>query len=195
MELLARLANKIGNDLVHSNVIKEEDAEIYIYGINQILVSILNVSSALIIGLIFGAFLEIAVFMTAYIPLRIFAGGYHAKTPSRCYIISVIMLIIVSIGIKHLYMAEWAPYVVLAAALIVIILSPVEDKNKPLNAIERRVYKKKAILIVVAELIICVLFKLNSLDNLLISIVYSFAALSVMLLLGLIKIWNDRFDG
>ena len=65
MEFVARLAGKIGNNLVHSNVIKEEDAEIYIYGINQILVSVLNVSSALIIGLIFGVLPEIAVFMAA----------------------------------------------------------------------------------------------------------------------------------
>ncbi|MBP1562557.1 MAG: accessory gene regulator B family protein [Oscillospiraceae bacterium] len=48
---------------MQSNIVNAEDAEIYIYGINQILVSILNVSSALIIGLIFGAFFEIAVFI------------------------------------------------------------------------------------------------------------------------------------
>ena len=92
MELLARLPGKIVNNLVHSGVIKEEDAEIYIYGINQILTSVLSVSSALIIGLIFGVFPEIAVFMAAYIPLRSFAGGYHAKTPLSCYVFSVIML-------------------------------------------------------------------------------------------------------
>ena len=80
MELLARLAGKIVNNLVHSGVIKEEDAEIYIYGINQILVAILNLSSALIIGVICGAFFEVAVFMVAYIPLRSFAGGVHANT-------------------------------------------------------------------------------------------------------------------
>ncbi len=90
MGLLAKLSQKIGDDLVRSNVIEAEDAEIYIYGINQILVSVLNVLSALIIGLILGTFFEVVVFMAAYIPLRIFAGGYHAKTPLRCYIFSVI---------------------------------------------------------------------------------------------------------
>ena len=140
MELLARLAGKIGNNLVHSGVIKEEDAEIYIYGINQILTSVLNVSSALIIGLIFGKFFEAAVFIVAYCSLRSFAGGYHAKTPLRCYVFSVIMLIIVLVGIKYLYLTEWMYYVVLlAAALVVIVLSPVEDKNKPLDEIEHRV--------------------------------------------------------
>lgn len=100
MGIFARLSHKIADNLVRSNVIREEDAEIYIYGINQILVSVLNVSSALIIGWIFGVVLEIAVFMAAYIPLRTFTGGYHAKTPLRCYFFSVMMLIIVSVGIK-----------------------------------------------------------------------------------------------
>lgn len=86
MEFLARLSRKIGNDLIKSDIVKAEDAKIYIYGINQILTYVINVFSALIIGAILGVFLEITVFMAAYIPLRSFAGGYHAKTPLRCYI-------------------------------------------------------------------------------------------------------------
>lgn len=188
MELLARLAGKIGNNLVHSGVIKEEDAEIYIYGINQILTSVLNVSSALIIGLIFGKFFEAAVFIVAYCSLRSFAGGYHAKTPLRCYVFSVIMLIIVLVGIKYLYLTEWMYYVVLlAAALVVIVLSPVEDKNKPLDEIEHRVYKKRTILIVATELLIGIVLKLMGLDNLFVAVVYSFVVLSFMLVAGKVK--------
>lgn len=71
--------------------------------INQIFVSVLDVSSALIIGWIFGVLLEFAVFMAAYIPLIAFAGGYHAKIPLKCYILSLIVLAIISIGMKYLY--------------------------------------------------------------------------------------------
>ena len=188
MELLARLAGKIGNNLVHSNVIKEEDAEIYIYGINQILVSVLNVSSALIIGLIFGVLPEIAVFMAAYIPLRSFAGGYHAKTPLRCYIFSVIMLIVVSIGMNYLYMEDWVYYVVFAAsALVVLILAPVEDSNKPLDETEHKVYKRRTTLIAAIELIIALLLKMLISDSLFVAIVYSFVVLSLMLVAGKVK--------
>lgn len=188
MEFLARLSSKIGNDLVRSNVVKEEDAEIYIYGINQILTSVINVSSALIIGLIFGAFFEVAVFMAAYIPLRSFAGGYHAKTPLRCYIFSVMMLIVVSIGMKYISLTEWVYYAVLsAAALVVIVLSPVEDRNKPLDEIEHKVYKRRAIFIAVAEILIGLTFKLVGLDDLFVAVVYSFVALSFMLVAGKVK--------
>ena len=192
MELLARLAGKIVNNLVHSGVIKEEDAEIYIYGINQILTSVLSVSSALIIGLIFGVFPEIAVFMAAYIPLRSFAGGYHAKTPLSCYVFSVIMLIVVSIGLKYLHLADWVYYAVLVAAtLVVLVLFPVEDRNKPLDEIEHRVYKKLTILIAATELLIGIVLKLMGMDNLFVAVVYSFVVLSFMLIAGKAK---NRFE-
>lgn len=188
MGLLAKLSQRIGDDLVRSNVIEAEDAEIYIYGINQILVSVLNVSSALIIGLIFGTLLEIAVFMAAYIPLRSFAGGYHARTPLRCYIYSLIMLIIVSIGLKYLHMEMWVYYaVLLTAVLIVLVLSPVEDKNKPLDDLEYKVYKKRAIIIAAIELIVSIVFKLIGLDSLFVAVVYSFAVLGFMLIIGALK--------
>lgn len=189
MEFFGRLSRKIGDNLVESNIINAEDAEIYIYGINQILVSILNVSSALIIGLIFGVFFEIAVFMAAYIPLRTFAGGYHAKTPLSCYVFSVIMLIVVSIGMKYLSIEEWIYYVILAAAAsVVLILAPVEDRNKPLDEIEHKVYKRRTILIAAVELTLAMLLKLLMLDDLFIATAYSFVVLSLMLIAGKQKI-------
>ncbi len=188
MDLFAKLAHKIGNNLVNSKIIKAEDIEIYIYGINQILISILNIASALIIGLFFGVFLEVAVFMVAYIPLRTFAGGYHAKTPLRCYILSVIMLTVVSLGLKYLSLTEWVYYAVDVLAIIMIcIFSPVEDKNKPLNAIEHKVYKRRTILITAIEFTFVLLLKLMMLDGLSISIAYSFAVLSLMLIAGKAK--------
>lgn len=188
MELLTRLSRKIVNDLTRSDIVKAEDTEIYIYGINQILMYSINISSALIIGLIFGKFFEAAVFIVAYCSMRSFAGGYHAKTPLRCYFFSVIMLIIVLVGIKYLYLTEWMYYVVLlVAALVVIVLSPVEDKNKPLDEIEHRVYKKWAIFIAAAEFLIGLAFKLAGLDNLFVAVVYSFVVLSFMLAAGKVK--------
>jgi len=188
MAFLEKLSHKIGDDLVRSGVVKEEDAEVYIYGINQILAYVLNVSSSLIIGLIFGVTLEIIIFMAAYIPLRSFAGGYHAKTPLRCYIFSVIMLIVVSIGLKYLCLADWVYYAVLAVSVFVILaLSPVEDKNKPLDEVEHKVYKRRTVLIAAVELVICFLLWMMKLHNLFAAVVYSFAVLCFMVINGKVK--------
>lgn len=190
---MEKLSHKIGDDLVRSGVVKAEDAEVYIYGINQILAYVLNASSSLIIGLIFGVTFEIVIFMAAYIPLRSFAGGYHAKTPLRCYIFSVIMLIVVSIGLKYLAVSEWVYYAVLLVSVLgVLVLSPVEDRNKPLDEIEHKVYKKRTVFIAAAELAVCFVFKLGRLDNLFLAMVYSFAVLSLMLIAGKVK--NQFFN-
>ena len=188
MDFFSKLSYKIGDNLVRSNVIEEEDAEIYIYGINQILVSILNISSALIIGWIFGVLLEMVVFMAAYIPLRSFAGGYHAKTPLRCYIFSVIMLILVSVLIKYQFMSDAVCYAIFAGAvLIIFIFSPIEDKNKPLDKIEQKIYKERVFMIGIAELVICLVLRLINFNNLFIAITYSFVMLSIMIIIGKIK--------
>ena len=140
-------------------------------------------SSALIIGWIFGV-----LFMTAYIPLRSFTGGYHAKTPLRCYFFSVVMLIIVSIGIKY-YSAPDLAYVIafLAGLFIVVILSPIEDKNKPLDETENKIYKRRTIIITFVEFTIGLLFKLLGSNDFFVSIIYSFVVLGIMLILGKIK--------
>lgn len=169
-----------------------DENELYVFGINQCLNMLLNILTALFIGILFGEVPQILLFMLAYIPLRSYAGGWHSRTPFRCYIFSVTMLIVVSIGMKCLYMAEWIYYVVLAAStLVILILAPIENKNKPLDETERKVYKKRAILIATVELIIALLLKLLISDNLFVATVYSFFALSLMLIAGKVK---NRFD-
>ncbi len=165
-----------------------DENELYIFGVNQFLNMLLNILTALFIGILFGETLRIILFMLAYVPLRSYAGGWHSRTPLRCYIFSVIMLIVVSIGMKYLSVAEWIYYVILAVAtLIVFVLSPVEDRNKPLDEIEYKVFKKRTMLITAAELTVALLLKLLTLDNLFVAVIYSFVVLSLMLVSGKVK--------
>ena len=93
---------------------------------------------------------------------------------------------------KYLSIEEWIYYVILAAAaLVVLILAPVEDRNKPLDEIEYKVYKRRTILISAVELTLAMLLKLLMLDDLFIATAYSFVVLSLMLIAGKAK---NRFE-
>ena len=165
-----------------------DENELYIFGVNQFLNMLLNILTALFIGILFGETLQIVLFMLAYIPLRSYAGGWHSRTPLRCYIFSVIMLIAVSVSMKNLSGAEWIYYFILAAAvLVVLILAPVEDRNRPLDEIEHKVYKRRTVIITASELIIALMLKLLISDNLFVAVIYSFAVLSLMLIAGKVK--------
>ena len=139
-------------------VVNEEGTKIYIYDINQKYAFVLKVSSALTICVFWYSALNL-IFMVAYIPLRSFASGYHAKT----YIFSVMILVI-------------------------IMLSPVIYKNKPLNKTEHELYKRRVIFITVVEFAIGQLIKLAALNNLFVAVVYSFNILSLMHIIEMIKL-------
>ena len=55
--------------------------------------------------------------------------------------------------------------------LLIVFLSPVEDKNKPLDEIEATVYRKRAIIITMVEVVLSILFGILHISNLLSAIV------------------------
>lgn len=90
--------------------------------------------------------------------------------------------------LKYLHIADLVYYAVLVAAtLVVLVLSPVEDMNKPLDEIEHKIYKKRAIFIAAMEILIGLAFKLAGLNDLFVAVVFSFATLCFMLVAGKVK--------
>ena len=96
--------------------------------------------------------LEIAVFMAAYIPLRSFAGGYHAKTPLRCYFTSLTIIFVVLLFCKYVPLNLLLNSGILVISLVVCtFLCPVQDSNKPLDCAERQRYRNISVVILFIE--------------------------------------------
>ena len=57
----------------------KDDKEIYKYAFNIILSSLIHIATVMILGLCFNLLIESLTFYCAYIVIRKFAGGYHAK--------------------------------------------------------------------------------------------------------------------
>jgi accessory gene regulator B len=182
------MVEKIAGKMVESGTINAEDKEIYEFGLKYAANIFLNLATTLGIGFVFGMVWQSALFTAAYIPLRSYAGGYHARTPLRCYIFSVVLTVCVLLGMKYL------PYnnvLLLSAAFvsgtIIFMLAPVGDENKPLDEIETRVFKKRTRIVLFAETgLICVLLVLN-LAFAAVCVVVSVSIVSLMVVLGKLK--------
>lgn len=151
--ILAKSADRIVSDLVRSGIIEDEDRELYAYGIEQTAVIMINMLSAAVLGLLTGQLVQCALFFLCYIPLRSFAGGFHARTPMRCYIYSMIIVaavlsILATVDERSILFTAAIP-----AACVILAFSPVEDENKPLDSVEKKRYRSAALKILVAELI------------------------------------------
>lgn len=132
---------------VSNNLIKSADKEIYEYAVNIILSSLIHVATVMIIGLCFNLLAESLVFYLSFIAIRKFAGGYHTKTPTRCYIISIITIVLMLCIIKWILIINYLSiyyllfFAELVCVLILSFLSPLDTENKLLNGKERTIYK------------------------------------------------------
>lgn len=182
------VTEKIVSNMEKQNMIQTDRRNIYKYGINQMLNMLLNIATFLVIGLLFHMEFETVIFTAAYIPLRIYAGGFHAKTPFKCWIVSAVMLLLVLLVMKY---ADLSLYVydmlALIGTVVILVLSPVEDKNKPLDKLEKKIYKKRCMWTLVAELLIFILLRFFQRNTVSICFEVVWVTLSIMLIAGKIK--------
>jgi len=129
---------------------RKDNYEIYEYAVYIILSSAFHIATIIALGLCFNLLVESLVFYFSFITIRKFAGGYHAKTPIKCYIISVVSstIILVLINIIPIIVSRFRfiEYFLLILGLfsliIICYLSPLDTINNPLNN-EEKIFLKK----------------------------------------------------
>lgn len=170
--------------LKHS-VIEAEDAEIYKFGFNQLIFISINLITTVIIGILFSMLFESIIFLVSYMVVRVYAGGYHAKTQFRCYIISSFFIVLALLGVRYINWEGFASIIAITiAAMIIFKLSPVETKNKPLDDIETKIYKTKSRQRIVTIYVLCIVARFLNYETIFKSVSMAIIILSFVLLIG-----------
>ena len=186
--MFAKTAEAIALRLRESNTIDDEHYEICRYGLQQGFSIILNVISTIAIGAMLGMLWQALLFTLLYAPLRSNAGGYHAKTANRCYVYSILMMIAVLLAIKHIAIPRFICIITLFISCgIIIVLAPVEDSNKPLDSIERTMYKKRTYMITAIEIVLLLVAFFFDAPQITYCILCVFLTMSVILIVGKCK--------
>lgn len=185
--LLNNFSNRIIKALSKSGLIAEKDEEIYLFGIETALLKLIHFSTMLIIGLCAGMLLETFVFIASYSTLRVYAGGYHAKTRLRCYGISWLLILFVLLFTK--FCPNQIAFIVsilvsLPSYIIIFLLAPVDNINKPLDDLEIHYYKIKTRIILSVELIISMIFLFTYLIRISLIVSLSIFSVAIMLFVG-----------
>lgn len=183
-KILGRLTQK----MVDHGTIDKADESIYLFGLHQGIMLFLNIITTIIIGALFNMLWESIFLMAAYIPVRSYAGGYHARTELRCYMISIFLLMVMLWMVHILYENI---YILLAmfllAACTIYMLSPIADENKPLDELEVVVYRKRARILLGIEGILFVFFIAFHFNIAASCIAVALFGLTFMLWIGVVK--------
>lgn len=174
---------------------QKDNFDLYEYAVYIILSSAFHIITVIALGLCFNLLVESLVFYFSFIAIRKFAGGYHAKTPSRCYVFSVISSIIMLCLIKYANsVGNIFTYLLiifeLLCVVLIILMSPLDTENNPLNSYEKKWYKTLAVLISVCIFIISLFCVLTELRNIGYSLICGVIMSTLVLLMRKVQITN-----
>lgn len=148
--------NVVTNNIRKGKIV-ESDAEIYEYGYTLMVEKIMIFAVSVIIALLLNAVWEVLALCITFIPLRVYSGGYHAKSRWGCMVMSGLFVTFWSIGIKLLsQQIDMLTFLIIEVVCICIVrrFAPVGTAQKQILASEEDYYKKKVITIVSFELLI-----------------------------------------
>lgn len=172
---------------VSEGIIAKEEEAVYRYGYMILFEWGLNLMIAGFIGILTNALQTTLIFLISVIPLRSFAGGYHASTPLRCAVISNAALVLV-IGLSEwlfsMHLPSWGYFLCeLVLAGYYFRRVPVESPQKPLSNRENQVYAIYAKLFYAVEFMIMAMLyaagrEKNSITIMLVHVFVVFSLLS-----------------
>ncbi len=135
----------VSNQLSEQGIIKQEDIDTCMYGLEVFASSVLELLSVLVISLFLKNFVYTLIFFVSFIPLRIYAGGYHADTRLRCYLILLAVYAIFTVALKYIPVDSVIPFIQITTVFtlsMVLIFAPIVNDKKSINNAEYKFYKK-----------------------------------------------------
>ena len=149
--MIKRLADKLTKFICSHIDIPPEMADVYKYGFEITISSLLNIIFVLCCGLIIGDIFASVVYLLVFIPIRLFAGGYHATSYVRCNIAMVAAFLLTYALYRTLIWLNTdiriLEAILLANGLPIIIFSPVKNPHKELTPDKAKKFRVISIVI------------------------------------------------
>ncbi len=141
---MTSISERLLGEMIREGIVPTEDKGIYLFGIKELFSQVFTYSVMFAIGFSFDMVIEAMAFAVTYRALRIYAGGYHAATQFRCYVLTFGMIIAAMMLIRWINISETILLLgVIMLGGVIYYMSPSEHKNKPLSQNEKKVYKQK----------------------------------------------------
>ena len=148
--MVSKITDQLMGYIIRHKVIdaqEQETVDFYRYGVEITISSLLNVVLILMLAGLFGCFPVGLLFLGVFIPIRQFAGGFHAQSYFRCNAMFSICFISILLLYKITFASIWWPALLgllIADLGIILKYCPISNKNQPIIG-KKRILKLKMI--------------------------------------------------
>lgn len=183
--MLEVIVQKIVDEQIKKGLIDESERPIYLYGYRMLVELVVNVIASILIAVLFQAYAIVIIFTVAFLMIRGYVGGYHAKTSFGCFCFSVGTLVASVVVIECVSILTYSDYFFLLEVIMLPCIfsrSPIPNVNKPITENERVYFNKKVKQIYVIELLVEVVLLFLERDVFALSILAVHVVLFIMVL-------------
>jgi accessory gene regulator B len=146
------MSKNISSFFILQGTIDEEDREVYEYSFEVFFSTILSFATLFVIALISRKMIYTSFFLVGFIPIRLVAGGFHAKNHFRCFLILVVVYSIFLLSLAIVPIKSMITIILLCISvsiLLVFILAPSKDKNKHVSQEKTTHLKKRSRIMII----------------------------------------------
>ena len=190
------MKNKLMVIFESAGLLTDENKEIISYGLTRFCDLVTSLLFAIVCAGLMGDFFVGIFFEVVYMSLRSFAGGYHADTKRKCLFLTYVTTFscIILIFIVPINRPVMSIMMILFDGII-YYYAPVQSENKPLDSIERRIYRKKSIQIAMMETGLYVFLTWIDLDLYSKAIFFSMSVIVAGMVIGLLTAYRKGGPG
>lgn len=179
--------------LINKQIIDKERQEIYLYGAMLFLSTTAGILSIFVLSIVFFDLFTFLVFFIFFVPLRLYAGGYHCNNYYSCFIVSNIIFLLIALLAKTTHSLVLFPTLSSIVTLVtVIVLSPVTNKFNILSTRRRNINRKNSLYIIMIQFIVINVLNIIHLYNIsYYTCIASYSGLSIAFLM-IIELLKER---
>ena len=147
--MLHRLSERIALSVCNDS--DKIPLDVYIYGFELLVSSVIETISLLLIGLLTGKLIDTIIFIISFSSIRVFSGGYHANSYLKCFIVTVAYYLLVLFSADIMLAFPNRTIILIAiitlflSLILFILMSPVKSKGKSILN-----YKKQKMLSIIS---------------------------------------------
>lgn len=159
--MIQMTAASLAEQWARSGIIHAEDTAAYQYGLELMLSTPLNIAVMFGISIAIGHAWLLVPYLAAFIPLRLSAGGYHAKHHLSCILFNAGIYFAGLSAVIMLPTQAIAIFCIIESSLslaVIVLFAPAPAKNKPLSERERKRNHQISLGLGLVLLILCALF-------------------------------------
>ena len=185
---MKKIAFLMTNYIIRKEIVDESERDTYEFGFQVIVETFISLLISLLIALNFNMILEGILFFLIFIPLRSYAGGYHAERYIWCLFLSCTTFYMILITVKLINLPKGISFVLIMLLLLcILLLYPAENINRPINKKEQIYFKKKLKIYLTFDVVLAVLLYLLSNDNYLFLMMVTLIMIVITMIIGKFK--------